>query len=880
MKAQAAFTAVAVATASVAPIVKATEPQPVAFSPTEWLGNDGNWSTFGFRVGSNNNVNVLFSTALSEFWAVGPGGCNKSMTLSIWSMILRRLLISLAADDPHCSSNRGGIYYPSDSKHWSLLGTWQLGLPDLGTGGNGQYGFDSISGLNPMTNTGYQMSNVLVSAINSTDYFLGFFGVGMRSGNFGDIVATPPIRQAVASFGWVSSYSYGYTAGASYRNSVGSATLGGFDAARLAMHDIVFTLNQTEGVPRPLIRGIEVSSSNGSSWKSATRILLNYNSAFTAVIDTTTPYLWLPPALCDNFAKALNLTYNETFQLYTLTNEQYRQYSSNSNLAFVFSFSSMDNRDNFGDPLDVTGVVNITVPVTAFVSLLSCPFMREAVGYNDPAVPYFTLRKAPTNSTAIIGNAFMQEAYVVTKYDSGVFSLHQARFPSDPIADAKLTKINRPNNSPYPPPPDPNGGNGPSIGERIGIAVGAVACFSTLVFALLCYRRHKRQRPGDELDDGKDSASTLTPESPRSPVSRIFSRILGWRRSPRTGATMMASRDPSEAPDHQIYELPAPVALAELDAGGGDDNSMLDETDVGTDSTQHLSAYEIAKRKLDRQLQGPVPEYTPYANGTVVLPEKVSVAELRSTLQTHMMDQPSPISPPRSRGGDSSSNTFLASEPSPVSPRGDWNSVELPSPVTASILPRSNSSGTRSGGQSITSRSLSVNSNAPASPVNDSRFPLPAACQRTPIDPSKVVCLGTLPESIHLPGQTADSGSRIVDSGGRNASAGMFISGSRASEASLGRNFTEKDGMVEEATRGAGHLNVRPNCGQQDTLSSWLNTHKQPLSTEPGERGSETGLPKPSDPRDSPEAGRIDAGRDLIHVPQMAEKRYSWEDVS
>lgn len=181
------------------------------------LGVDGNWSTFGFLVGSN-NVNVLFSTALSEFWAVGPGGCNRSMALRISRTILRRVLTCFATDDPHCSSNRGGIYYPSDSKHWSGLGTWELGLPDLGTGGNGQYGFDTIAGLNPMTGVGYQMSNVLISAINSTDYFLGFFGVGMRSGNFGDIVATPPMRQAVASFGWVSSYSYGYTAGASYRS--------------------------------------------------------------------------------------------------------------------------------------------------------------------------------------------------------------------------------------------------------------------------------------------------------------------------------------------------------------------------------------------------------------------------------------------------------------------------------------------------------------------------------------------------------------------------------------------------------------------------------------------------------------------------------------
>lgn len=782
----------------------------------------------------------------------------------------------------------------------------------MGTGGNGQYGFDTIAAYSPITKIGFDMSNVLMSAINSTTYFLGYFGVGMRAGNFGDIVATPPMRQAVQSFGWIPSYSYGYTAGASYRKSshvagsffvrflswtnvefsggiVGSATLGGYDAARLVMHDKIFTMNQTEGIPRPLVRGIEVyANSSGdkpAGWKSQTQILLDYSKAFTAIIDTTTPYLWLPGAVCDNFAKALNLTYNDNFGLYTLTNDQYLQYSSSSSLAFTFSFSSMDNRDNFGLPLDVPGVVNITVPIKAFVGLLQYPFMNQSIPYGAPAVPYFTLRRSPGNST-IIGNAFMQEAYLMTKYDSGVFSMHQAQFPSDPIGGAQLNSIPRPPNSPYPPPPDPNGGSGLSTGEMVGIAVGAVSFCSVLVFAFFCYRRHKRQqrdRAGDDLDDGKDSASTLTPDSPQSPVSRMFSRIVGRRRSRRNGASMTAGGvNPSEAPDHQIYELPAPIPPAELDAGGGDDNSILDETDLGTDSTQNLSAYEIARRKLDRQLQGPVPEYSPPADG--IMPEdKPSIPELRPTVQTNMADQPSPISPTRSRGADSTTNTFLASEPSPVSPRGDWSSADLPSPVTASMPPRSFSSGTRSGGghsHSTISRSLSVNSNAPVSPVTDTMPPVPAAFQRTPIDPARVVCLGPLPENVQLPGQSTGTGSRIVGSDGRSIlRTGLFTAGSRASEGSLGSNFTDEEDLVaEETSRHTGNGSAKLNQSQRGTFTSRLNTDRQRLPAQPEESEGEGGSPKSAHSDGSSEGGRIDPGRDLIHVPQMADKRYSWEE--
>lgn len=54
------------------------------------LGVDGNWSTYAFLVGNNNPVNVLFSTTISEFWAIGPGGCpdkqGKSAQCDHWKL--------------------------------------------------------------------------------------------------------------------------------------------------------------------------------------------------------------------------------------------------------------------------------------------------------------------------------------------------------------------------------------------------------------------------------------------------------------------------------------------------------------------------------------------------------------------------------------------------------------------------------------------------------------------------------------------------------------------------------------------------------------------------------------------------------------------------
>lgn len=649
---------------------------------------------------------------------------------------------------------------------------------------------------------------------------------------------------------------------------VGSATLGGYDSARFAPHDTVFTINQSEGVPRPLIRGIEISAKNGSrpaSWTNSTQILSDFTQAFTAIIDTTTPYLWLPPSVCDNFANALNLTYNDTFGLYTLSNEQYRQFSASDNpLTFTFSLSSRDNTDNFGFPLDVPGVVNITLPIQAFVSLLEYPFMNGTIAYGAPGVPYFTLRKAPKGSL-YIGNAFLQEAYLITTYDSGSFSVHQARFPSDPVGGAQLQAIKQPPNSPYPPPLDPNASKGLSTGAMVGIAVGAAAFFFISVFAFFCFRRHRRRNQLKvELDDGKDASSMMTPETPESAISRILSRITGRKRPPRSRSKdQSATKEahPSEAPDCQIYEMAAPVPPVELDAGGSDDHTEFGDTDFGAEHGEELTAYEIARRKLERQLQGPVPAYTPPADGTLPM-EKIAGTDLHPSDRSRAADRPPTTLTTVRRRADSNSTTLPVSEPSPVSPHGDWDSIEIPSPVTSSMPPRSHSSGTRNG-YSTSSRSPSLRSNLPAGSSPEAVPPIPTVFQKTPIDPSKVVCLGPLPENVKLPGPSGGV------AGGHSLSGRLVASSSRVSEGSLGSNFTEEEDVAaaEESSR--------------DAATSSKGTSQTPRLVErhllPTQLEEQEDVDISPDSCQSSEGNRFDPGRELVHVPQLADKRYSWE---
>lgn len=60
------------------------------------------------------------------------------------------------------------------------------------------------------------LDNSLVSVFNTTEYYNGFFGLGIVSGEFNQQVHDSPFSQMVAEYGWFPSYTYGYTAGAYY----------------------------------------------------------------------------------------------------------------------------------------------------------------------------------------------------------------------------------------------------------------------------------------------------------------------------------------------------------------------------------------------------------------------------------------------------------------------------------------------------------------------------------------------------------------------------------------------------------------------------------------------------------------------------------------
>jgi hypothetical protein len=64
--------------------------------------------------------------------------------------------------------------------------------------------------------TGVTLKDAIIGSINTTEYWLGFFGLGDIPGNFTDTEAWPPLN-ALENQSIIPSNSYGYTAGAIYR---------------------------------------------------------------------------------------------------------------------------------------------------------------------------------------------------------------------------------------------------------------------------------------------------------------------------------------------------------------------------------------------------------------------------------------------------------------------------------------------------------------------------------------------------------------------------------------------------------------------------------------------------------------------------------------
>ena len=373
--------------------------------------------------------------------------------------------------------------------------------PQLGFGGVGSYGLETVG----FTDT-FSIPSQIVGVINTTEYWVGYLGLGIEPTNFTDANQPTFLTSLVENRSLIPSHSYGYTAGAYYskclcrRSNImssiriglksvpASLTLGGFDSNRFEPHNVSFDLDPGQN---PVVALNEISvtasplpSSNVSlEWPSKSIELLGPADGGLYTIDASTPYLWLPEKVCLQFEEAFGLTYDDQLELYIFnSNSTQPEDLVGWNMTFNFILADLPGSSR---------TVSLDLPYTAFDLQLTYPFPGLNATQSSGPTSYFPLRRAANTTQYTIGRVFLQETYLTVDYERNNFSISQAVFDANAVNNKRLVDISRPNNSTF---------GGPKVSSATqlskaavaGVAVGATVLVVILAsIAAVCLRRLK-----------------------------------------------------------------------------------------------------------------------------------------------------------------------------------------------------------------------------------------------------------------------------------------------------------------------------------------------------------------------------------------------------
>ena len=354
-------------------------------------GDDGTWSSTRIRVGNPpQDVDVLVSTLVPETWVVSTTGCTFN-------------------DPSDCSRDRGSLFDSNSSSSWDALNPQPFQLSaesNLGidqAADNGFYGYDTL-GVSTPQSAGVTLDHQVIAAISTKDFYLGNLGLSVTPIQFQNQNSPQAgFLPNLKTKNLIPSLSYGYTAGAVYReysrirhfctseqcegsNTTASLTLGGYDASRFTPNDLSFSFAPDDN--RNLLVGLQSITFSDST--SASIPLLP--SGILTLIDSTVPHIWLPQEACQAFADAFQLTLDPLHSLY-FVNETVHSKLVSENPSVTFQL---------GNDASGGAALNITLPYSSFdlnITSISTSSQR-----------YFPLRQAANSGQYTLGRTFLQES--------------------------------------------------------------------------------------------------------------------------------------------------------------------------------------------------------------------------------------------------------------------------------------------------------------------------------------------------------------------------------------------------------------------------------------------------------------------------------------
>ena len=237
------------------------------------------------------------------------------------------------------------------------------------------------------------MDQQLLSAVATQDLFVGSLGLSSRPISFkSEIEGQPPdTRQSLITSlknqNLIPSVSYGYTAGASYRNRTGSLTLGGYDASRFVPNDlsIQFASNPAAQLVVALNK-ITFTDSDSTDKPLLTEGILT-------LIDSTVPEIWLPLDACKSFEDAFGISFQPVKGRYLVNSTQHDDLKK-QNASVTFEIGSSIGSDDS---------VKIILPYDSFDLGIDYPIV-------DKPSRYFPLRRAADSTQFTLGRTLLQES--------------------------------------------------------------------------------------------------------------------------------------------------------------------------------------------------------------------------------------------------------------------------------------------------------------------------------------------------------------------------------------------------------------------------------------------------------------------------------------
>lgn len=433
-----------------------------------------------------------------------------------------------------CSFYRGGIFDKANSSTWHEIGNYSLVYEtNLNSKFDviGEFGFDTVSlGDKDSNATGLPaLEWQVVGGVGSNVYYNGRFGLNNQASNFTGVNITdrnyqaymeqsdlstshPSFLTTLKTKKLIPSLSWSYTAGAYSRKpgvphafvvrinvhlvlgtSLGSLTFGGYDSSQFVPNNVSFDFSPDSA--RDLVVGLQAitsSTPNGS----AVSLL---SSPILAFIDSTLPHMYLPSDACEAFAATFDLKWEPDFGLYLINPYTHANMTArNPNVTLT-----MGNSLNGGPTID------IVMPYSSFNLTAVFPYVPETM-------QFFPLRPALNYTQYTLGRAFLQDAYIITNYEHGNFSVSQAKYTNGtkasivPITAAAVTSptgnVPIAPTAPSTPAPTEASHSGLSQTALAGIVAGSVGAAMLGIIALGLFFLRMRSRRARERSSSVDKS--------------------------------------------------------------------------------------------------------------------------------------------------------------------------------------------------------------------------------------------------------------------------------------------------------------------------------------------------------------------------------------